>query len=163
MHYSSAKTTWNTANWLAIGALIRFGKSRMRQNQTTPQLLNSRTIMSLADEILFRQLTLRNHLYQDPVIDDPAGQWAPVFILFQQTADMLHELHQQILELSPVAFAAVIPGIDLQQKAFRIGEDKPELYVRRFAVRLEQIIHDMSGIRDDLKTILRTEQNFYNK
>jgi hypothetical protein len=153
----SSVTIWHTANWLTFGAVVRFGRGRARQQTDASEKICGQSLLNLADEILYRQLALRYQISSEPESADPSGYWAPVFILFQQTADLLHELHQQILELSPVRFAPVIPCLDLQLKAFRIGDREPEILICGFFDNSDQLIRDMSDIRSGLKTIIYPE------
>jgi hypothetical protein len=167
MHDSQATALWHTANWLTLSAVFRFGQGRLRQRPGIAGLtgiagidtvsVNTRSdlLLSLADDVLTRQVILRSWLGNDHQMPDPAMFWAPVIILFQQTADLLHELHQQMLESSPLAFAPVIPALDRQVRAFHLNEDDPETAIGHFADNADRLIREMTMLKTGILGVIR--------
>ncbi|MFU8858873.1 MAG: hypothetical protein ACNA8K_00480 [Cyclonatronaceae bacterium] len=156
MHDSSARILWHTANWLALGAMLRFRRGRIRQRSGNTAGSIRNRLLPLADDIILHQLALRNHIINEHALADPAGYWAPVIILYQQTGDLLHELHQHILELSPVRFAPVVPALDIQLRAFRAGGDDLEQRLNTYSENADKLIRDMNNLRSGLQSILST-------
>jgi hypothetical protein len=154
---SSARILWHTANWLALGSLMRFRTGRMRQRSAAGGSITRERLLTLADDVLLRQLALRNHINNDRAFADPAGYWAPVMILYQQTGDLLHELHQHMLELSPVRFAAVIPALDQQIRAFRPADDDLETRLSAYPALADQLIRDMAKLKSGIHAILNAD------
>lgn len=157
MHDTSARILWHTANVLALGAMMRFSRGRMRQRSAATGTTDRDRLVTLADDVLLRQLALRNHINNESASADPAGYWAPVIILYQQTGDLLHELHQQILELSPVRFAPVVPALDRQIRAFRTANDDLETRLTGHPAIADQLIRDMTKLRSGIQAILNSE------
>lgn len=156
MHDSSERILWHTANWLALGAMMRFRRGRIRQRSGSGTVFDRNRLLRLADDVLLHQLALRNHINNEQAAADPAGYWAPVIILYQQTGDLLHELHQHILELSPVRFAPVVPALDKQLRAFRSGGDELENRLHGYPALADKLIRDMTSLRSGIQTILNT-------
>jgi hypothetical protein len=157
MQDTSARILWHTANWLALGAMMRFRRGRMRQRSTARGTTDRDRLLTLADDVLLRQLALRNHINNESAYADPAGYWAPVIILYQQTGDLLHELHQHMLELSPEHFAPVVPALDRQIRAFRTCNDDLETRLSGHPAIADQLIRDMTRLRSGIQTILNSK------
>jgi hypothetical protein len=157
MHDTSARILWHTANWLALGAMMRFRRGRMRQRSEATGTTDRDRLLILADDVLLRQLALRNHINNASASADPAGYWAPVIILYQQTGDLLHELHQHMLELSPVRFAPVVPALDRQIRAFRTCNDDLETRLAGHPAIADHLIRDMAKLRSGIQAILTSE------
>lgn len=129
----------------------------MRQRSTDTGITDRDRLVTLADDVLLRQLALRNHINNERASADPAGYWAPVIILYQQTGDLLHELHQQMLELSPVRFAPVVPALDRQIRAFRTNNDDLETRLTGHPAIADQLIRDMAKLRSGILAIINSE------
>jgi hypothetical protein len=157
MHDTSSRILWHTANWLALGAIMRFSQGRMRQRSCATGTADRNRLLTLADDVLLRQLALRNHTNNEQASADPAGYWAPVIILYQQTGDLLHELHQHMLELSPVRFAPVIPALDRQIRAFRTCNNDLENRLAGHPAIADHLIRDMVKLRSDIQAVLNSK------